>query len=138
MVKKVIPAVFLLLWFGSFTGAYEYDRLSEQVSPWYALEKPRFILNPGVSDPPVILSDSSHSYDVQHYRLDLIVPMQDSYFEGSMTMTFQVVDDSIDQVTLDMVHLIAESVILDGYPVGFTTGDSTITRAVSMLSRTAS
>jgi aminopeptidase N len=107
--------------------ACEIGSLADQASPWYTLEKPQFALKSAIPDLPVILSDSSHSYDVQHYRLDLIVPMQDSYFEGSMTMTFEVVDDSIDEVSLDMVHLNAESVILDGYPAGFTTTDSTIT-----------
>jgi len=125
--KKIVSALIFLIWLYAYGPACEIDRLSDQVSPWYGLEKPRFIDNRPIFDPPVILSDSSHSFDVLHYRLDLEVPMQDSYFEGSMSMSFRVVDDSIDQVTLDMVHLTAESVILDGHSVGFTTQDSSIT-----------
>lgn len=127
MFKKAILAVVFLIWFYSYGPACEIDRVAEQVSPWYLQEKPQFIISPRLSDPPVILSDSSHSYDVQHYRLDLNVPMQDGYFEGSVTLNFEVVDDSINQVTLHMVHLVAESVILEGYAVGFSTTDSTIT-----------
>lgn len=107
-------------------AACEFDRLPNMVSPWYQIEKPEFYSKLKSDQPGIILSDSSHSFDALHYRLDINFPMESSYFEGAMTLTFEVVDDSINEVSLDMVHLIAESAIVNGYFAGFTRTDSAI------------
>ncbi len=126
MIRKIVTvSIFLLMLYVS-GPAYELYQLAEQVSPWRTVEKPEFLKISDHSNVPVILSDSSHSYDVLHYQLNLFIPMQNSYYEGSMTMTFEVIDDSIDEVSLHMVHMTAESVVLDGYPTTFTQADSSI------------
>ncbi|UCC78594.1 MAG: T9SS type A sorting domain-containing protein [Candidatus Zixiibacteriota bacterium] len=127
MIRKIVTASIFLLTLYISGPACDLERLAYQVSPWNDIEQPIFLKKSDLSNIPVIASDSSHSYDVLHYYLYLNLPMQDNYFEGSMTMTFEVVDDSIDEVSLDMVHMTAQSVILDGYPATFTQSDSSIT-----------
>ena len=126
MIKKTLITAVLLVALFNGGQAFEIDRLAQQASLWYALDKPEFLKNPDYSNIPITLSDSSHTYDVLHYQLYLNIPMQNGYFEGAMTMTFEIVEDSIDEVGLNMVHLTAESVVLDGHAATFTATDSMI------------
>jgi aminopeptidase N len=127
MLKRISGTLIFLLIFFISGQAFDLERLAEEASPWYDVKQPLFLKGLDNPNTPIITSDSSHSYDALHYMLNLNVPMQNSYYSGSMTLTFQVVDDSIDEVSLNMVHMNAQSVILNGDVATFTQYDSSIT-----------
>ena len=77
-------------------------------------------------NPASALFDSLHSFDALHYMLVLEFPMQSDYFGGSMTLQFQVVDDSISSIRLHSVGLGIDSVMLFTDPAAFTLDDTSI------------
>jgi len=56
--------------------------------------------------------DSTHSFDVLHYRLNLMFPFSSSAFSGTITVTCRSCVDGLDKIQLDMVDLVADSVFL--------------------------
>ncbi len=123
----IFSLIAILISTGSALGACEYDRLTGNSFTWPGSEDGEFSSKAKLKDSGFALFDSVHSFDVLHYQLILDFPMNGPYFEGSMTMDFAVVDDSLGEITLDMVHLTAESATLNGNWAPFDRGDSTIT-----------
>lgn len=60
------------------------------------------------------LFDSSHAFDVLHYRLDLRFPIASNAFSGTVTATCVSKEDDLDEVSFHMVDLVVDSVLLDG------------------------
>jgi aminopeptidase N len=58
--------------------------------------------------------DSSHSFDVLHYRLDLNFPYVSSAFSGMMTATCLSNEEGLEEVSLHMVDLTMDSVLAQG------------------------
>jgi aminopeptidase N len=110
-----------------FVQACEIDRILDGGFVWPGQEETKFLHQGGYARPGVALFDSVHSFDALHYNLDLYFPMDGPYFEGSMTLRFQVVDDSISSITLHMVHLVADSTFVESDPTTYIRDDSTLT-----------
>lgn len=94
---------------------------------WPGLEEAKYLMEAPKISPGTALFDSSHSFDALHYRLDMNFPMIDNYFDGRMTLSLEVVDQTISQVRLHMVHLLADSALVNNVPAAFSRDDSTIT-----------
>jgi aminopeptidase N len=110
-----------------FVQACDIDNILEGGFVWPGQEETKFLHKSGYARPGIALFDSVHSFDALHYALDLNFPMDGPYFEGSMTLRFQVVDDSISSITLHMVHLVADSALVGNDPTTYIRDDSTIT-----------
>jgi aminopeptidase N len=61
--------------------------------------------------------DSSHSFDVLHYRLDLTFPLDSQAFFGITTISCRSNLDNLDEIYFDMAELAADSVFLWDQPV---------------------
>lgn len=94
---------------------------------WPGIEEAKNLHNDNLRYLAIPLSDSVHSFDALHYRLDLDFPMQSSFFSGAMTLSFRVVSDSLSQIVLDMVHLITDSVFIGNVLTATTQDEATIT-----------
>lgn len=71
-------------------------------------------------------SDSAHSFDVLSYRIDLDFPMISDYFSGSVAIGFQIVEDTLSAVWLNMAGLVADSVFLGNLPAAYSRDDTSI------------
>lgn len=58
--------------------------------------------------------DSSHTFDVLHYRLDLTFPLISSAFSGTVTAICRSNEAGLDEVTFHMVDLVTDSVTSEG------------------------
>ncbi len=110
-----------------FVQACEIDKILNNGFVWPGQEETKFLHKGDYARPGVALFDSVHSFDALNYRLNLSFPMDGPYFEGSMTLRFRVIDDSISSVTLHMVHLVADSALVENDPTTYIRDDSTIT-----------
>ncbi len=122
-----LAAVLFTVAFALSAGACEVDKMLEYRFLWPGSEEAKFLSQNPYSNHGIALFDSVHSFDALHYRLDLNFPMEDNYFEGSMALRLEVMDDSVSSVGLHMVHLLADSVFAEGNPSTFDRTDSTIT-----------
>ena len=66
-------------------------------------------------------ADSSHSYDVRHYRIDLDLPMTDRSFTAHAGITIASEVPSLGICSLDFVNLVCDSVKRAGVPLVFAT-----------------
>jgi aminopeptidase N len=80
----------------------------------------------GLSLDKQVLSDSVHSFNALHYRLDLDFTSANAYFTGSMILRFEVVDLSISQLRLNMAGLVADSAFVSGLPAFYARDDTSI------------
>jgi aminopeptidase N len=74
-----------------------------------------------------LVAESTHTYDVQKYILELNLPMTDSTFSGTVTVQAKSNTANLDTVTLDMYALVCDSVRVDGGPATFQYNDTTLT-----------
>ena len=63
---------------------------------------------PGL-EPPGICAESSHSFDVRHYQIDLVLPMTSEAADGHVRMTFASRVPLLDSVGLMMDSLVCDS-----------------------------
>ncbi|HDQ99895.1 MAG TPA: T9SS type A sorting domain-containing protein [candidate division WOR-3 bacterium] len=66
---------------------------------------------PGLT-PPVIAAESSHDYDVRHYRIDLDLPMTDGSMTACCAIRLRSNVAALDSVFLNFVNLTCDSVKL--------------------------
>ena len=74
-------------------------------------------------------SDSTHSFDALHYKLNLIFPMTGPYYYGSMSLTYRAVI-ALGNIELDMAdfpNIIADSVFQESLSVDFMQSSTTLT-----------
>lgn len=63
--------------------------------------------------------DSFHTYNVLHYRLDLLFPFENRSFSGRVNAVCLSEQDSLDHVVFHMVELTADSVFVNGRSADF-------------------
>jgi aminopeptidase N len=80
----------------------------------------------GRYNPENVLFDSLHTFDALNYQLDLNFVTPSAYFSGAMTLRFEVVSDSISDIRLNMVALVADSAFIGASPTDFTRDDTSI------------
>ena len=68
-----------------------------------------------------LAAESSHSYDVRHYRIDLNLPMTNPGYSGRTRIAFRANLPLLDSLALDFDGLVCDSVQRDGVPLSFTT-----------------
>jgi aminopeptidase N len=68
---------------------------------------------------PLILADSSHSYDVLHYRLDLNLPMTSNFISGTVRMIALANEAGFDSLSLNCIGLTVTDVRKDSIPQSF-------------------
>jgi aminopeptidase N len=63
--------------------------------------------------------DTTYAFDVLHYHLDLIFPLENSAFSGRATITCQSQTDYLNAISFNMVDLTADSVYFRGDKIAF-------------------
>ncbi|MFO7638878.1 MAG: M1 family aminopeptidase [bacterium] len=66
---------------------------------------------PGLT-PPAIAAESSHSYDVRHYRIDMDLPMTDGSMTARCAIRLRSNRPALDSIFLDFANLTCDSVKL--------------------------
>lgn len=79
------------------------------------------------SPAPILLADSSHSYDVRFYRLDLDLPMYAAGYSGRELVCIRSEVPSLDTFSLDFAAMVCDSVKRSGVKQTFTTPSGLLT-----------
>ncbi len=83
---------------------------------------------PGPLTPdPRVCADSSHSYDVRFYRLDLDMPMTRAGYTGHELVCIRSNVPALDTFSLDFAYMVCDSVKRAGVPQTFTTPSGLLT-----------
>ncbi len=116
LVKRIVLFLSLFLFLG---------HVSAQVQPksWGRVESKRD--NPSRKFTRTAF-DSTHSFDVLHYRLNLTFPLVSSAFRGTVTVTCRSEEDGLNKIQFGMVDLVADSVFLRGEKVQAVQGNEEI------------
>jgi len=72
------------------------------------------IENKQVFYPETVRAESTHSYDVLHYLIDLTLPMDSRYLEGAVTIAARSNQNNLTTVDLHLLGLNVDSVKVDG------------------------
>ena len=72
------------------------------------------IENKQVFYPEPIRAESTHSYDVLHYLIDLELPMTSRYLEGAVTISARSNEDNLTILDLHLLGLSVDSLKVDG------------------------
>ncbi|MBE0433498.1 M1 family metallopeptidase [candidate division WOR-3 bacterium] len=67
-----------------------------------------------VCHPEVVRAESTHSYDVLHYLIDLYIPMTSRYLEGAVTISARSNENGLTTVDLHLLGLNVDSVKVNG------------------------
>jgi aminopeptidase N len=70
--------------------------------------------------------DSTHSYDVRFYQLDLQVPMTGPSYQGTVLILNTANQAGLDSIDLDCVELVVDSIKVDGVAAAIDTSDGKI------------
>ncbi len=70
--------------------------------------------NKHVFYPQPARAESTHSYDVLHYFIDLDLPMDSRYLEGAVTISARSNEDNLTMIDLHLLGLTVDSVAVDG------------------------
>ncbi len=70
--------------------------------------------NKQVFYPQTALAESTHSYDVLHYYIDLDLPMTSRYLEGAVTISARSTQDNLNIIDLHLLGLSVDSIKVDG------------------------
>lgn len=79
-----------------------------------------------VQYPEALRADSTHSYDVLHYLIDLDLPMTSRYLSGCVTMAARSTENSLDRVDLYLLGLSVDSVKVNGLTATYTHAGETL------------
>ncbi len=107
MYRKIRCVVFMMVLASSTTVLAQMESNQEK-------DPALFNLPAGYRGLTKAAFDSSHSFDVLHYRLDLMFPFTSSEFSGTMTATCLSNENNLDDVAFHMVGLVADSVFAQG------------------------
>ena len=69
-------------------------------------------------------AESTHSYDVRHYRIDFDLPMYHAGYSAREQISLASREPQLDTVRLDFAALTCDSVLRTGTPLTFTVNDS--------------
>ncbi|RKX69250.1 hypothetical protein DRP53_08765 [candidate division WOR-3 bacterium] len=64
--------------------------------------------------PDAVLAESTHSYDVLHYRLNLDLPMDSNYLSGIATIASRSNEDNLAELDLHLDVMRVDSIKVDG------------------------
>lgn len=70
--------------------------------------------NKQVFYPEPIRAESTHSYDVLHYLIDLNLPMDSRYLEGAVIISVRSNEDNLTMIDLHLLGLNVDSIKVDG------------------------
>jgi len=70
--------------------------------------------NKQVFYPEPIRAESTHSYNVLHYLIDLDLPMDSRYLEGAVTVSARSNEDNLTVIDLHLLDLDVDSIKVDG------------------------
>ena len=117
-LKIAIVSLFIVLIFYNFVMSRKSEFGTEKKSgAIFASSSTRFA---------EVAFDSSHSFDVLHYRLDLTFPLDSQAFFGIATISCRSNLDDLDEIYFDMAELTADSVFLWDQPVNATQNEDKI------------
>lgn len=77
------------------------------------------IENKQVFYPESIRAESTHSYDVLHYLIDLELPMTSRYLEGAVTISARSNEDNLLMIDLHLLGLNVDSLKVDGVTASY-------------------
>ncbi|MBA7522279.1 hypothetical protein ES705_14397 [subsurface metagenome] len=77
------------------------------------------IENKQVFYPEPIRAESTHSYDVLHYLIDLELPMTSRYLEGAVTISARSNEDNLTILDLHLLGPSVDSLKVDGVPASY-------------------
>ncbi len=84
------------------------------------------IENKQVFYPEAVCAESTHSYDVLHYLIDLTLPMTSRYLEGAVTISARSNEDNLTSIDLHLLGLGVDSIKVDGTAVTYNHVDETL------------
>ncbi|UCF62935.1 MAG: T9SS type A sorting domain-containing protein [bacterium] len=117
-LKISIVSIFIIFIFSNFVTSQEIEAEAENKSAGIFLNShPKFAK---------VAFDSSHSFDVLHYRLDLTFPLDSPNFSGMATISCRSNLDNLDEIYFDMAELTVDSVFLWDQPVSATQSEDKI------------
>ena len=82
--------------------------------------------NKQVFYPEVVRAESTHSYDVLHYLIDLNLPMTSRYLEGAVTVSARSNESNLTTVDLHLLGLSVDSVKVDGVTASYNHSGETL------------
>lgn len=77
------------------------------------------IENKQVFYPEPVRAESTHSYDVLHYYIDLDLPMTSRYLEGAVTISARSNQDNLTIIDLHLLGLSVDSLKVDGVAASY-------------------
>lgn len=77
------------------------------------------IENKQVFYPEPVRAESTHSYDVLHYFIDLDLPMTSRYLEGAVTISARSNQDNLTIIDLHLLGLSVDSLKVDGVAASY-------------------
>jgi aminopeptidase N len=75
--------------------------------------------NKQVFYPQPARAESTHSYDVLHYYIDLDLPMTSRYLEGAVTISARSTQDNLTLIDLNLLGLSVDSLKVDGITASY-------------------
>jgi len=76
--------------------------------------------------PEVAFAESTHSYDVLHYLIELELPMNSRYLEGAVTISARSNESNLTAVDLQLHDLNVDSIKVDGISVSYVHDSDTV------------
>ena len=76
--------------------------------------------------PEAVRAESTHSYDVLHYLIDLDLPMTSRYLEGAVTIAARSNENNLVMVDLHLLNLNVDSVKVDGVTASYNHSGETL------------
>ncbi len=84
------------------------------------------IENKQVFYPEPLTAESTHTYDVLHYLIDLELPMDSRFFGGAVTMSVRSNENNLSAVDVHLLGLSVDSLKVDGATATYTHSDETL------------
>ncbi|NOR16417.1 hypothetical protein GQ543_01735, partial [candidate division WOR-3 bacterium] len=75
--------------------------------------------NKQVFYPEPIRAESTHSYDVLHYLIEIELPMDSRYLEGAVTISARSNEDNLTVADLHLLGLDVDSLKVDGITASY-------------------
>jgi len=85
-----------------------------------------FLDQKSLDKPAEILFDSTHAFDMLHYKLTMNFPMVSDYYSGDVIERFQVMDDTISHIRLNAVDLIIDSAFVGTLQTSYDIDDTSL------------
>ncbi|KPJ68662.1 hypothetical protein AMJ44_05870 [candidate division WOR-1 bacterium DG_54_3] len=76
--------------------------------------------------PEVARAESTHSYDVLHYLIDLELPMTSRYLEGVVTISARSNENNLTVLDLHLLNLNVDSISVDGISASYVHDSDTV------------